>query len=80
MFIGAQSHRKASFSNYLQAGAPKNPRAIAEAIVAALPPSAILAEKPTIGGPGFLNINVAAEYLGQRITKMLNEVSRSLLR
>ena len=37
----------------------KKPREIAEAIVAALPPSALLAGKPDIAGPGFINIRLS---------------------
>ena len=36
------------------------PREIAEAIVAALPASALLAGKPEIAGPGFINIRLAS--------------------
>ena len=38
----------------------KKPRDIAEAIVAALPPSNLLAGTPEIAGPGFINIRLSA--------------------
>lgn len=58
----------------MQEGAPKNPRAVGEIILQNLPQTALLAEKPTLAGPGFINIRISPEWLGQRITSMLNEV------
>ena len=55
----------------LQADAPKNPRAVAEAIVASLPAADYLAEAPTLAGPGFINVKVANQWLGTRIQTML---------
>ena len=55
----------------MQPDAPKNPRAVAEAIVAALPSSEYLADTPTLAGPGFINTKVSSQWLGTRIQNML---------
>ncbi|KAL3157657.1 hypothetical protein ABBQ32_012100 [Trebouxia sp. C0010 RCD-2024] len=51
--------------------APKNPRAVAEAIVAALPSAEYLADPPTLAGPGFINTKISSRWLGTRIQNML---------
>ena len=58
----------------LQEGAPKNPRAAGQAIVENLPATPILAEKPTLAGPGFVNLRVSPEWVAARIGKMLSQV------
>ena len=40
----------------VQPGAPKNPRAVGEAIVASLPENSILEGTPALAGPGFINV------------------------
>ncbi len=58
----------------LQEGAPKNPRAVGEAILKNLPQTALLAEKPSLAGPGFINVKISSDWLAKRITTMLREV------
>jgi len=55
----------------LQPDAPKNPRAVAETIVAALPSTEYLADTPTLAGPGFINAKVSSQWMGARIQNML---------
>lgn len=59
----------------VQDGAPKNPRAVGEAIVQNLPATDILAEKPSLAGPGFINIRINPDWLGQRIGDILSKVN-----
>lgn len=54
-----------------QAGAPKNPRAVAEAIVAHLPASPMLGEPPSLAGPGFINVRLSLGWIAARIRHML---------
>lgn len=51
--------------------APKNPRAVAETIVAALPSTEYLADTPTLAGPGFINAKISSQWMGARIQNML---------
>lgn len=51
-------------------GAPKNPRAVAEAIVANLPENAVI-DEISLAGPGFINIKLDTKYLSDRMTGML---------
>jgi len=53
-----------------QEGAPKNPRAVAEAILAALPASPLIKET-SLAGPGFINIRLSSEWLAAHVTTML---------
>ena len=53
-----------------QENVPKNPRAVAEAIVAALPPSDVISET-SLAGPGFINVRVSGDWLGRHLTKMM---------
>ena len=55
----------------LQEAAPKNPRAVAEAILANLPSSAAIAEPPSLAGPGFINVKLGLPWLAGRITHLL---------
>ena len=55
----------------LQADAPKNPRAVAETIVAALASTEYLADTPTLAGPGFINVKISSQWMGARIQNML---------
>ena len=57
----------------LQPDAPKNPRAVAESIVAALPSTEYLQDKPTLAGPGFINAKISSQWLGVRIQNMLRQ-------
>lgn len=50
--------------------AQKNPRAVADAIVANLPPSDIIKET-SLAGPGFINIRVDPSWLAARTSAML---------
>ena len=69
----------------LQPGAPKNPRAVAEAILGALagaleaqgPGGVQLAEPPALAGPGFINLRLSEEWMGRRVQTMLHQVRRS---
>ena len=61
-------------SLYVQEGAPKNPRAVGEAILQNLPETGLLEGKPTLAGPGFINIKISSEWLAQQINTMLKEV------
>jgi arginyl-tRNA synthetase len=59
-------------SCYIQEEAPRNPRAVGEALVAALPrpyPEPIGAI--SLAGPGFVNITLADAVLAKRIDTML---------
>lgn len=60
-----------------QAGAPKNPRAVAEAILANLPASPVLGEKPTLAGPGFINVRISIPFIAERISHMLQHGTAS---
>lgn len=51
-------------------GAPKNPRAVAEAIVANLPDTEMIGET-SLAGPGFINIKLNPIWLANRTTTML---------
>ncbi|KIZ07760.1 hypothetical protein MNEG_0179, partial [Monoraphidium neglectum] len=51
-------------------GAPKNPRAAAEGILAALPPNGLLSAT-SLAGPGFINCRVSPSYLADRVNNML---------
>jgi arginyl-tRNA synthetase len=53
-----------------QPDAPKNPRAVAEAILAALPPSPLISET-SLAGPGFINIKLNVNWLEQHVTAMM---------
>ncbi|KAI7841040.1 hypothetical protein COHA_005268 [Chlorella ohadii] len=53
-----------------QPDAPKNPRAVAEAILAALPETGMVAET-SLAGPGFINIRIDSSWLAQHVTHML---------
>lgn len=50
--------------------APKNPRVVAEAILAALPPSQLIQET-ALAGPGFINIKLSSEWLSQHLNTMM---------
>ena len=51
-------------------GAPKNPRAVADAIVAALPETSMVSET-SLAGPGFINVRISKEWLANHISDML---------
>ena len=52
--------------------AKKNPRAIGEAIAALLKENPIFA-KVELAGPGFINLDLSDDYLGERITKIAED-------
>jgi arginyl-tRNA synthetase len=52
-------------------GAPKNPRAVAEAILANIPANDMIGET-SLAGPGFINIRLDKTWLSSRMTDMLN--------
>ena len=54
----------------------KKPREIAEAIVAALPDSALLAATPDIAGPGFINIRLSAAAEVQVVSRIFADGER----
>lgn len=54
-----------------QEGCPKNPRAIGQAILEALPSTRLISETPTMAGPGFINIRINHDYISSRISDML---------
>lgn len=70
---------KTKFGPSVQEGAPKNPRAVGEAIVKNLAATDLLAEKPSLAGPGFINIRINAKWLGKRVADILSKVCASLL-
>lgn len=49
-------------------GAPKNPKATADAIIANLPANDIITET-SVAGPGFINVRLSQAYLSSRINK-----------
>lgn len=51
-------------------GAPKNPRAVADAILAALPETSMVSET-SLAGPGFINVRIDKEWLANHIGNML---------
>jgi len=51
-------------------GAPKSPRDVAQAILAALPANGVLADT-SLAGPGFINCRLTPDYLSNRINNML---------
>lgn len=50
----------------------KNPRIVAEALLAQLPKGTLI-EKVEIAGPGFLNITLSSHFLAEKIEKMLQD-------
>ena len=54
-----------------QEGAPKKPTDVATAIVEALPASSMIAERPTLAGPGFINVKLSHGWISERIHSML---------
>ncbi|CAK0784285.1 hypothetical protein CVIRNUC_007489 [Coccomyxa viridis] len=52
-------------------GAPKKPTDVATAIVDALPASSMIAERPTLAGPGFINVKLSHGWISERIHSML---------
>lgn len=63
----------------VQEGAPKNPRAVGEAIVKNLAATDLLAEQPSLAGPGFINIRISAKWLGKRVGDILSRVCPLLI-
>eukprot|EP00192_Tetraselmis_astigmatica_P021566 CAMPEP_0117666170 /NCGR_PEP_ID=MMETSP0804-20121206/10222_1 /TAXON_ID=1074897 /ORGANISM="Tetraselmis astigmatica, Strain CCMP880" /LENGTH=297 /DNA_ID=CAMNT_0005473675 /DNA_START=236 /DNA_END=1130 /DNA_ORIENTATION=+ len=53
-------------------GAPKNPRAVAEAILATVPDNEIISEM-SLAGPGFINIKLNWTWMTARISNMLKD-------
>ena len=51
-------------------GAPKNPRAVAEAILSALPDTPMIGET-SLAGPGFINVRLSKDWLADHVTAMM---------
>jgi hypothetical protein len=51
-------------------GAPKSPRDVANAILAALPANSLITET-SLAGPGFINCKLSSEYISKRVSDML---------
>ncbi len=71
LFVACKAPVQLVLAILLQPGAPKNPRAVAETIVAALPSTEYLADTPTLAGPGFINAKISSQWMGARIQNML---------
>ena len=54
----------------------KKPREIADAIVAALPPSSLLAGTPEIAGPGFINVRLSREAETRVVTQIFERAEK----
>ena len=54
-------------------GEKANPREIAEQVIAALDAGDLLAEPPTIAGPGFINFTLAPAYVARQATAALRD-------
>src|SRR5947207_9918010 len=50
-----------------------NPRSVAEKIVEKLDLGEMIAEKPSIAGPGFINIRLSAEWLSKQLASLQND-------
>eukprot|EP00951_Prasinocladus_malaysianus_P014248 scaffold108268_cov42-Prasinocladus_malaysianus.AAC.2 len=68
--VATQSLGTTSATMRWQEGAPKNPRAVAEAILAAVPENDIILEL-SLAGPGFINIKLKQDWMTDRIYSML---------
>lgn len=53
-----------------KAGAPKAPRDVATAVLAALPANSLIKET-SLAGPGFVNCKIAPEYLAAKVQAMM---------
>jgi len=53
-------------------GAPKSPRAVAEAIAAEIPTDGLV-EEVSIAGPGFINLRLSRDWLARRVMTMLRD-------
>ena len=62
-----------------QEGAPKKPTDVANAIVDALPASSMIAERPTLAGPGFINVKLNHGWVAEQIHSMLIQARLPLL-
>eukprot|EP00892_Ulva_mutabilis_P000069 jgi/Ulvmu1/10062/UM006_0009.1 len=61
-------------------GAPKNPRAVAEAILAALDaPNVDLIDETSLAGPGFINIKLSRAWLAAHVHGILQHGVRSVV-
>ena len=50
---------------------------MATAIVDALPASSMIAERPTLAGPGFINVKLSHGWISERIHSMLLQAKRT---
>ena len=57
-------------------GEKTNPRVVAERVVAHLDLGEMAVEKPTIAGPGFINVRIAPAYLAKRIEAVTADPAR----
>ena len=58
----------------VQEGAPKNPRAVSQAVVDALQQTDVLSQNPEIAGPGFVNLRISPKLLEERLMGVLHNV------
>jgi arginyl-tRNA synthetase len=56
-----------------QTGQKTNPRAVAEQIVATLHLGDLAAEKPSIAGPGFINVRLAPAWISQQLRQISSD-------
>lgn len=59
---------------FAQEGAPKNPRAVAEAIITNLPQNDIVEGAPSVAGAGFVNVRVSPRWMEARLLQLLRQV------
>ncbi|WP_394825566.1 arginine--tRNA ligase [Pendulispora albinea] len=69
---GQHGDAQADLALGLSKRARKAPRAIAESIVAALPPNDLI-ERAEIAGPGFINFTFASPWLAKAATRLLDD-------
>ena len=62
----------------LQEGAPTTPADVANAILDALPETFMIAERPMLAGPGFINVKLNPDWVAERIHNMLMRASLNL--
>ncbi|MEO8401469.1 MAG: arginine--tRNA ligase [Gammaproteobacteria bacterium] len=72
-------HYQCNSAMKLTAQLKKNPREIAQAIVAALGDNSMLSHCE-IAGPGFINITLSSDFLAKRTQTMLNDAALGILR
>ena len=71
-WAGAMQPPIKSYNHWWQEGAPKNPRAVGEAIQGALAASPAI-KGTSIAGPGFVNLTLDDAWLATRVGAMLRD-------